>query len=186
MRPRVAEQPAEIRVQRIAAREPNDLPRRSEPLQERRHKVALAQELDEITVLGDDDGGGGSRGGEDGGIVGVLEAEFTNRYRGDATFGFHPPREGGRELGVKPNGKRRADHGRVYAARIGWSSRRLANRRQAVTSAGSRSGSSSTTCSGVNPVARRSSTSITRIRIPRTQGLSRFRIRTECCCSICS
>ncbi len=57
-----------------------------------------------------------------------------------------------------------------YAARTGWSSRRAAYCRAARTSSSSRSGNSSTTCSAVSPAARRSSTSMTRIRIPRIHG----------------
>jgi len=48
--------------------------------------------------------------------------------------------------------------------------RREANRRHASTSSASRSGSSSSTCSRVCPDASRSSTSVTRMRMPRMQG----------------
>lgn len=56
------------------------------------------------------------------------------------------------------------------AATTGWSSRRLANLKLARTSSSSRSGISLTICSGESPFARRSKTSLTRIRIPRMQG----------------
>ena len=58
----------------------------------------------------------------------------------------------------------------LHAARIGWSSRLRAKRRHAATSSGSKSGNSSRTCCCVRPAARRSRTSMTRMRIPRTQG----------------
>ena len=62
--------------------------------------------------------------------------------------------------------KRDKDH----SATTGWFRRRLANLRQAKTSSSSRSGRSSRTCTGVKPLAKRSKTSVTRIRMPRTQG----------------
>ncbi|CAA9457454.1 MAG: hypothetical protein AVDCRST_MAG28-2712, partial [uncultured Rubrobacteraceae bacterium] len=51
-----------------------------------------------------------------------------------------------------------------------WSSRRLANLKLARISSSSRSGISSRICSGERPFARRSRTSLTRIRMPRMQG----------------
>ena len=56
------------------------------------------------------------------------------------------------------------------APNIAQLNERLARRRQAVISSGSRSGSSATTSSGDSPSARRSRTSVTRIRSPRTHG----------------
>ncbi len=79
------------------------------------------------------------------------------------------------ELPADPRGKRRRrlrvqPEDRHQTARTGWSSLLLACRRAASMSAGSRSGSSSSTCTRVSPAARRSSTSITRTRIPRIHG----------------
>src|SRR3982750_4071831 len=65
------------------------------------------------------------------------------------------------EVGIDPEDQ---------ATSTGWSKRWLANLREAQTSSRSRSGSSSTTCSGVSPLASRSRTSLTRIRRPRMQG----------------
>jgi hypothetical protein len=59
---------------------------------------------------------------------------------------------------------------RDQAATKGWPRRRLASRRHAVMSSDSRSGSSARTCSRDRPLARRSRTSETRIRMPLTQG----------------
>jgi hypothetical protein len=59
---------------------------------------------------------------------------------------------------------------RDQAATKGWPRRRLASRRQAVMSSDSRSGSSARTCSRDRPLARRSRTSETRIRMPLMHG----------------
>ncbi len=65
-----------------------------------------------------------------------------------------------------------------HAAAPGRDAWALANRRQAVMSSGSRSGNSATTSAGDNPAASRSSTSLTRMRILRTQG------RPPHCCGL--
>ena len=74
-----------------------------------------------------------------------------------------PPasKSAGRQLRVHPN---------RHAARIGWSMRRRAYMRHALRSSDSKSGISSRICAASRPEAKRSRTSLTRIRIPRTQG----------------
>ncbi len=72
-----------------------------------------------------------------------------------------PSRNLRRELSVYPN-----DH----PASTGWSTLRLANLMQAEMSSASRSGISARIASRERPASRRSSTSVTRMRMPRTQG----------------
>ena len=57
-----------------------------------------------------------------------------------------------------------------HATGTGSATRLLANRRHAWTSIGSKSGNSSTICSALSPFASRSSTSLTRILMPRMHG----------------
>jgi hypothetical protein len=57
-----------------------------------------------------------------------------------------------------------------HTVRTGWSMRRLANIMQALRSSASKSGISAKICAASRPDANRSRTSLTRIRIPRTQG----------------
>lgn len=119
------------------------------------------QEANEVTILGHDDGIRLPRGLEDLSIGGASEPKPSRRVRFHGELLGDPGSQGRGQLRVDPE-----DH----AASIGWFSFFEANWRTEVMSSGSRSGSSSRTCWGVNPAASRSSTSVTRIRIPRIQG----------------
>ena len=72
-----------------------------------------------------------------------------------------PTRDSGRKMGINPDG---------HAVRTGWSMRRRANWMQARMSSRSRSGNSSRISACERPASNRSSTSDTRIRIPRMHG----------------
>ena len=135
----------------IAARQPKNLRRRPE----------LNLEMDEIAVLGNDHRARlcGSRVNRP--IVGIPEAGIAHRQGGDSESGREPAGQPRRKLRVEPDG---------HAASTGWSTRRLAYATQARMSSDSKSGISSRICAAVSPEASRSSTSLTRMRIPRTQG----------------
>lgn len=88
-----------------------------------------------------------------------LKAPHWQRYNAKGLT--DPSSNSGGQMGVQPD---------RHTARTGWSMRRLANTRQALRSSASKSGISAKICEASSPDAKRSKTSLTRIRIPRTQG----------------
>lgn len=119
------------------------------------------QQVHEVGILGHHHDSRAASGSEDLEVRRALQPQMSDRLASDGERRSHPGGKGGRELVIEPD---------CHAATIGWSRRRLANRRQALMSSISRSGSSSITCAADRPEASRSSTSVTRMRNPRTQG----------------
>lgn len=142
-------------VARVPTRDPEDAGRWS----------VLLEKVQEVAVLRHHDGVRFGGGLEDLEVGRVSQAKFSQGYRFDVELLRDPRGESGRELSVDPE-----DH----APSTGWSNLRLAYVRQARMSSGSRSGSSSSTCSTESPFDSpfdsRSSTSMTRMRMPRTHA----------------
>src|SRR4051812_13779125 len=135
----------------ISARDPKNLRWRTESFEEKY----------EILVLCENNRVGSTGCLEDLQILGAPQAESCDGIGFDAELLAQPGSQMGRELRVDPEDQ---------AARTAWSRRWLAKRRLAWMSSDSRSGISSRICSAVKPLASRSRTSLTRIRIPRMQG----------------
>ena len=136
----------------IAAGEPDDLWRRAE----------AELQFNEVAILGNDDSTGFGCLMVNRLIVCIPQSQVANGNCVDVKLTGKPARKTRRELGIQPDG---------HAASTGWSTNRLAYATQARMSSASRSGISSRIWAGVRPETNRSSTSVTRILIPRTQGL---------------
>ncbi len=153
--PRIWDRTLENLAQRpgrgISAGDPENLRRRTAP----------THHLKEIPVLCHHRRAGDLGSLEDVCVLRISEPQVAKRFDINTVVNSKPCGYGRLEMGVKPE---------FHAAKTGWSSRRLAYRRQAEMSSFSRSGSSLSTSCLDRPAARRSRTSTTRIRMPRTQG----------------
>ena len=117
--------------------------------------------MDEIAIFGQDNCGGGACRSKNLFIVGIPQTKIAQRSSRDRKVGSNPTSRARRRLRIHPY---------RHAASTGWSMRRLANIRQALRSSASKSGISSRIWAASRPEAKRSRTSLTRIRIPRTQA----------------
>src|SRR5581483_1007475 len=135
-----------MRVRRVSTAQPYDLRRRSIPL-ELENKIA---------VLRQDDGLCSTGSVKDFSIVRAQKPETASRGGCHTKFLFDEICDRGGDLRINPDN---------HATKTGWSRDRAAKRRQACKSPGSRSGISSRISCEERPAAKRSRTSVTRMRI---------------------